>query len=559
MVSGCISSSRLSFIMATRLTGFSKLLITLLILAALFFGGRWLLNNTSVGQDLKQQAEQAADDRDAENVGSSNSGSANGVPTGSATTSTSGSRKDDDVLKVQLVTWGGYAPGLYFNEGAQANTRSRFYKDYGFKVDFKVENDLINALNAWIAGEYDVLVQTADAFPLYTAPDDINAVGPTVFMQCDWSRGGDAIIVKRGINNVNDLKGKTIAVAVPSPAQTLLITSLEAAGLKYSDVKVIKTADNLKAAELFRSDEVDAAVVWSPDDVLATRDVPGSKILLTTKEQSNIIADIFFAKRDYIEKNRDKINGFYEGWMKGVAELKNTANQKKAAKYLAELNGVSPADAEGMMANVYWTSHGDNMNFFGLNPNFKGQKGSDLYSKMSRKFAEIGDAEKVAPSWRSVIHTGAVQAADAKLQGNKYSPEAGKVFKPTTSVERTAPPIATKPVSINFPTGQSTLSENAKTIIDIQFADVAKAFGNTKVRIEGNTDNVGGRQMNMDLSRKRAQSVANYLIKEYGFDKNRLIIIGNGPDKPVKGCETNGSEACKAQNRRTDFQLVAAL
>ena len=122
------------------------------------------------------------------------------------------SSNDPNTLEVQLVTWGGYAPGLYFNEGAVANVRSRFFKEYGFKVEFKVENDLLNALSAWIAGEYDVLVQTADAFPLYTAPDDINALGPKAFMQVDWSRGGDAIIVKRGIKTINDLKGKKIAV-----------------------------------------------------------------------------------------------------------------------------------------------------------------------------------------------------------------------------------------------------------------------------------------------------------------------------------------------------------
>ena len=32
------------------------------------------------------------------------------------------------------------------------------------------------------------------------APDDINAFQPKAFMQVDWSRGGDAVIVKRGIN-----------------------------------------------------------------------------------------------------------------------------------------------------------------------------------------------------------------------------------------------------------------------------------------------------------------------------------------------------------------------
>ena len=161
-------------------------------------------------------------------------------------------------------------------------------------------------------------------------------------MQVDWSRGGDAVIVKRGINTANDLKGKRIAVAVPSPAQTLLNNTLEAAGLKYSDVQIIKTTDNLKAAELFRTNDVDAAVVWSPDDQLATADVPGSKILVTTVQQSHIIADIMFASEKTIKEKRDMIHGFYEGWMKGVAELNSsTANHGKAAKYLGEINGLT--------------------------------------------------------------------------------------------------------------------------------------------------------------------------------------------------------------------------
>ncbi|MBL0101085.1 MAG: hypothetical protein IPP49_14495 [Saprospiraceae bacterium] len=41
--------------MATRLTGFSKLVITLLILAAIFFGGRYLLDSTKFGQDVKRK------------------------------------------------------------------------------------------------------------------------------------------------------------------------------------------------------------------------------------------------------------------------------------------------------------------------------------------------------------------------------------------------------------------------------------------------------------------------------------------------------------------------
>ena len=119
--------------MATRLTGFSKLVITLLILALIFFGGKYVLENTQFGQDIKKQADEAST-TDGSSTSTSDSGTTSGT-------------RDPKTLRVQLVTWGGYAPGLYFNEGANANENSRFFKDYGFKVEFKVENDLINANN----------------------------------------------------------------------------------------------------------------------------------------------------------------------------------------------------------------------------------------------------------------------------------------------------------------------------------------------------------------------------------------------------------------------------
>ncbi|MEZ4986983.1 MAG: OmpA family protein [Saprospiraceae bacterium] len=83
--------------------------------------------------------------------------------------------------------------------------------------------------------------------------------------------------------------------------------------------------------------------------------------------------------------------------------------------------------------------------------------------------------------------------------------------------------------------------------------EIAKAFANARIRIEGNTDNVGSGLSNIALSERRAQSVANYLIKEHGMSPNRLIVVGNGPDKPV---DSNNTDSGRARNRRTDFQLV---
>ena len=545
--------------MARRLTLFSKLLITLFILALLFFGGNYLLNNTSVGKDLKNKAEEERMEQ--EDSSSSSSGqveSKSNKKSGGllGKSSSSKSNRDDKTLRIQIVTWPGYAPGLYYNEGLEANTRSRFFKEYGFKVEFVREDDLITAMNAWLADEYDAIVQTADAFPLYTSVPDVMEFKPKAFIQTDWSRGGDVIIAKRGINSINDLKGKRVALAVPAPAQTMLITALESAGMTIDDVIVVKTTDNVAAAELFQSPDVDAAVVWSPFDIEATSKVPGSKVLLTTVEQSHIIGDIILAKESVMRDKKEMFEGFYEGWMRAVAEMKNPTNYNKAAKYMGEFLQAPLEDAKAAMSTVYYTGHGDNMNFFGLDRSYRGMKGEDLYHKMNRKFAQMGDSEGEGPNWRTVIGTGPILAANGTLKGASYAAEGAKVFKPTTQKDRTTPALASKPVSISFNTGQYELTENAKTIIDIQFAETAKSFGNMKVRIEGNTDNVGSASNNQKLSEARAQSVAKYLQATYKMPANRFVVVGNGPNKPIAGCETNATESCKAQNRRTDFQLI---
>ena len=107
--------------MAARLTTFSKFLLTLLIVGGIVGGIWYFLNNTEAGQNIKESAKVEES--------SSSSERSNTNPT---------SRNDDNVLRVQLVTWGGYGPGLYFNEGALANTQSRFYNDYCLKGELKI-------------------------------------------------------------------------------------------------------------------------------------------------------------------------------------------------------------------------------------------------------------------------------------------------------------------------------------------------------------------------------------------------------------------------------------
>ncbi len=521
--------------MAKRLTTFSKFLITLLIVAVIVFLGRYLLTETEMGKQLQEQA-------DIE------------IPSSSTDPATSGSttgRTNKDAIRIGVVTWGGYVGGQYFNEGFQANARSRYKKEYGIDVEFVLNDDVDASLNAWKKGDIDLHWYTIDAFP--TIADGLKAYDPVVLWQADWSRGGDAIVARRGINSVADLRGKKIAVAELTPSHSFLLYLLEAGNLSINDVEIVAQSNAIDAAAAFKSQSVDAAVVWSPDDEACLRAVNGSRVLESTRNASNIIADFFFAKKSYVNANRDKLQKLYEGWMRGAAEINsNPGNKEKAAKILSEGLGIPQADAIAAINNVRLVNHGDNMNFFGLNTNFKGVKGEDLYRRMTNEYQQLGFA-KEAPGWRSVQFPAFVQATEGKLSGAEHAAEGVKKFTEATDADREKAAIATKPVSINFRSGEFRLDENAKYIIDKEFVEIAKAFGNARIRIEGNTDNVGSVASNIALSKKRAQSVANYLAQEHGMDPNRFIIVGNGPNNPIA---SNNTSEGKAQNRRTDFKLV---
>ena len=166
---------------------------------------------------------------------------------------------------------------------------------------------------------------------------------------------------------------------------------------------------------------------------------------------------------------------------------------------------------------------------------------------MSKVYSKLRLAENV-PAYDTVVVLDFIKALN--LQGAAEKAEVQKTFVAATAQEAAAPAVASKPVRISFATGSSDLDENAKTIIDLKFVE---AFPTSRIRIEGNTDSTGSKAVNTALSKKRAQAVVDYLVNTHSMDRNRFVVVGNGPDKPL--CSEN-TEVCLAKNRRTDFQIL---
>ena len=72
------------------------------------------------------------------------------------------------------------------------------------------------------------------------------------------------------------------------------------------------------------------------------------------------------------------------------------------------------------------------------------------------------------------------------------------------------------------------------------------------VRVEGHTDNRGTAPYNLDLSKRRAASVVDYLV-QHGIARNRLLSAGYGFERPIAD---NATALGRAKNRRVEFRLL---
>lgn len=107
---------------------------------------------------------------------------------------------------------------------------------------------------------------------------------------------------------------------------------------------------------------------------------------------------------------------------------------------------------------------------------------------------------------------------------------------------------------IQFEVNSAKITADSKPALD---SAVATLKDNPKYSVEvvGHSDSTGERDHNIELSSKRAKSVADYL-SAHGIEEERVSTRGAGPDEPIADNET---EEGRAQNRRIEFKVRRRL
>jgi len=102
---------------------------------------------------------------------------------------------------------------------------------------------------------------------------------------------------------------------------------------------------------------------------------------------------------------------------------------------------------------------------------------------------------------------------------------------------------------IFFDTNRSEIKPASKPALS-EIARLLKNQPALKLHVVGHTDNIGGYEFNVSLSKRRADAVVAALQKEYGIAPSRLTANGVAYLAPVAA---NTSEAGRAKNRRVEL------
>src|SRR5690349_18984061 len=210
------------------------------------------------------------------------------------------------VVEFPINVWPGWAPIIVANAGMEPNDQSVFAKKYGFYVKLSIVDDPVKARDLFASGHSHVLWGTLDMIALF-APElakDSRTI-PVVAQQVDWSGGGDGIVARGDIRNINDFRMKNghrrkVVLAQNSPSHYLIMSLLIDAGIDPAEVDFRWTSDAPSAAKIFVQDKsFDAFVGWSPDIYTVSTQVSGTRLVVSTGAANHLIADVWAVRNDF--------------------------------------------------------------------------------------------------------------------------------------------------------------------------------------------------------------------------------------------------------------------
>ncbi|GHH97908.1 MetQ/NlpA family ABC transporter substrate-binding protein [Neobacillus kokaensis] len=267
----------------------------------------------------------------------------------SSTTSGTSDGKEKEKDKKLTTVSVGYMPNYASLNSIVAGMKTGTFKEQGIEVKLVEFADGPTIIAALESGSIDVgyIGPGAHVLPIQ---------GQAEIFAFSQLGNADEVIgnVKKGVKTIQDLKGKTIAVATGTSSEQILTLTLAEAGLTTKDVKLM----NMDASAIVTamiSGSVDAVATWSPNTNAIKKEMGDDVVMLSNNkryaDKSPSIAS-WVVKPGYADQNKDLLEKFTRGLFKGMDY--RTDHLDEVAKWVAEEIAVDPKSVLDQTGDGEW-------------------------------------------------------------------------------------------------------------------------------------------------------------------------------------------------------------
>lgn len=535
-----------------RLTKAAKILIMVLIVA-LIGGGIFAGVQTGVIQTKKDKSTTSETVAKTETTSDNEDVDKKNIVKQTETKKDKPKTADDNAINVSLDEWIGWKSIIDANGGLTTQSGS-IYDKLGIKVNINIINDATQSSNALIKGDLNAAGYTINRTAFLSKK--FTDAGKEVVMPyiTNYSNGGDGIIAKSSIQNVNDLVNAKIGVPEFSEAQTLVVWFVNNSDLSNKDkAKIIdnlvlfSTADD--AAKAFFAGQIDVAATWEPY-LTQAKNMTDAHVLFSTASSSNLVMDGILFDKKFAEAHADVVEKFIQGSLE-AADMYNTEFDT-IREVMPMFNTTSDEDIVANTESAKLTTWKDNSDL--LNGTAK-----TIYSDMCNVWTSIGESVN-ADLVNSIFDDTYINAISDKFSATEVSnTNTVKVTKDNKKEIQDTEALLSGRASVTFIKNTAKFSDSAAASEELnKFIDIAKVLDGAIIEIAGNTDpnpdSDPEDEYNKKLSQQRAEAVKNYFVMN-GISNGRIVVVGNGSSNPVVD---NDTDEHRAMNRRTDvsFKII---
>ena len=324
----------------------------------------------------------------------------------------------------------------------------------------------------------------------------------------------------------------------------------------------LKEVKNGKLTGKTINKKIDGCATWTPGDKMVFDALSGFTDIASTKEFNNQMATTVIAVKEWSVAHPKIVSNIlksaltasnqmkqYDEWQVRASEAVAETYDLETPKYWYDMFKGQKGSKNGIDYNMGGSrvfNYSDVMQYYGITDGTNRYKA--VYNQVSSYLLELNPFGFNESVKRIVPYDEAVNLYFIK---NINDIESGTAYKADYTKEATEV-LASGEWNINFDTGSANISASSASTLESIYNLLVQAE-DTKLKLEGHTDDTGSAEANYDLSQRRAQAVVTFL-RGRGIPQSRFqTVIGKGEDEPVAA---NTSNSGRAKNRRVVIELL---